>query len=80
MPYHHDPPWVTLRSRSGTFVLKFFGESFISLYLLNMVMDQVDTLHDGRCCSEVLCCTVMTHLDDLMFNVMDLEILYLSFG
>ena len=27
---------------------------FLSLYLLNMLMDQVDTLHNGRYWSEVL--------------------------
>ena len=46
-------------------MLKFFNKVFISLYLLNMVMDQVDTLHGDRYWSEVLCCTIMTHLDDL---------------
>ena len=38
---------------------------FISLYLLNMVMDQVDTLQVGRYWSEVLCCIIKTHLGDL---------------
>ena len=38
-------------------------------------MDQVDTLHDGRDWSEVLCCTIMTHLGDLVFKVTDFEIL-----
>ena len=35
---------------------------FISLYLLNIVMDQVDTLHVGRYWTEVLCCTITFHL------------------
>ena len=49
----------------------FFIKVFRSLYLLNMLMDQVDTLnlyidqvdtlHVGRYWSEVLCCTIMTH-------------------
>ena len=47
---------------------------FIGLYLLNILMDQVDTLHVDRYCSQVLCCTIMTHLDDLEVKVMDLEI------
>ena len=34
---------------------------FRSLYLLNMYMYQVDTLHIGRYWSEVLCSTIMTH-------------------
>ena len=42
-------------------------------------MDQVDTLHVGRYWSEVLCCTIMTHLGDLEFKVSDFEILCLSF-
>ena len=35
-------------------------------------MDQVDTLHVGRYWSEVLCCTIMTHLYDLEVKVTDL--------
>ena len=42
-------------------MLKFLIKVFISLYLLNMLMDQVDTLHVGRYWSEVLCSTIMTH-------------------
>ena len=40
-------------------------------------MDEVDTLHVGRYWSEteVLCCTIMTHLGDLEFKVTDFEIL-----
>ena len=38
-------------------------------------MDQVDTLHVGRYWSEVLCCTIMTHLGDLEFKFTDFEIL-----
>ena len=38
-------------------------------------MGQVDTLHVGRYWSEVLCCTIMTHLGDLEFKVTDFEIL-----
>ena len=42
-------------------MLKFLVKVFISLYLLNMVMDQVDTLHISRYWSEVLCSAIMTH-------------------
>ena len=42
-------------------MLKFLIKVFISLYLLNMLMDQVDTLHVSRYFSEVLCSTIMTH-------------------
>ena len=48
----------------------------MSLYLLNMLMDQVDTLHVGRYWSEVLYGTILTHLGDLEVKVTDLEILY----
>ena len=51
-------------------LLKILVKVFISLYLLNMLMDQVDTLHVGGYWSEVLCCTIMTHLSDLEVKVM----------
>ena len=38
-------------------------------------MDQVDTLHIDRYRSEVLCCTITTHLSDHEVKVTDLEIL-----
>ena len=55
-------------------MLKFLVKVFMSLYLLKLLMDQVDTLHVGRYWSEVLCCTIMTHLGDLEVKVTDLEI------
>ena len=39
-------------------------------------MDQVDTLHDGRYWSEVLCGTITTHLGDHEVKVTDLEIIF----
>ena len=54
-------------------MLKLLVEAFISLYLLKLLMDQVDTLHVGRYWTEILCCTIMTHLGDLEVNVTDLE-------
>ena len=56
-------------------MLKFLVKVFMSLYLLKLLMDQVDTLHAGRYWSEVLCCTIMTQLADLEVKVTDLEIL-----
>ena len=56
-------------------MLKFLVKVFMSLYLLKLWMDQVDTLHVGRYWSEVLCCIIMTHLGDLEVKVTDLEIL-----
>ena len=55
-------------------MLKFLVKVFMRLYLLKLLMDQVDTLHVGRYWSEVLCCTIMTHLGDLEVKVTDLEI------
>ena len=55
-------------------MLKFLVKVFMSLYLLKLWMDQVDTLRVGRYWSEVLCCTIMTHLGDLEVKVTDLEI------
>ena len=68
---------MTLRSGSRTwkFCVQILVKVFISLYLLNMLMDQVDTLHVDRHWSQVLCCTIMTHLDDLDVKVTDLKML-----
>ena len=41
--------------------LSFWLKFFKSLYLLTMLMDQVDTLHVARYWSEVLRSTIMTH-------------------
>ena len=45
----------------------------LCLYLLNMLMDQGDTstLHVDGYWSEVLSCTIMTHLGDLEVKFMD---------
>ena len=45
-----------------TQMLKFLVKVFMSLYLLKLLLDQFDTLHVGRYWSEVLCCTITTHL------------------
>ena len=70
---------MTLRSRSHTCTLKFcvkiLVKFFMSLYLLNMFMDQVDTLPVDRYWSEVVCCTIMTHMDDLEVKITYFEIL-----
>ena len=63
-------------------MLKFFIKVFRSLYLLNMLMDQVDTLHVGRYWSEVLCSTIVGQghgLKNFMlkFFIKDLRSLYL---
>ena len=51
--------------------LKFLVKVFKSLYLLNPLMDLLDTLPDVRYWSEVLCCTIMTHISDLEVKVTD---------
>ena len=56
-------------------MLKFMVKVFKSLYLLNLWMDLVDTLPDVRYWSEILCCTIMTHINDLEVKVTDFEIL-----
>ena len=56
-------------------MLKFLVKVFKSLYLLNSLMDLVYTLPDVRYWSEVLCCTIMTHISDLVVKVTDFEIL-----
>ena len=42
-------------------MLKFLNKVFISLYLMNMLMDQVDTLHVSKYWLKVLRSTIMTH-------------------
>ena len=55
---YYNHPGVGVRVAQ---MLKFLVKVFISLYLLNMLMDQVDTLHVSRYWSGVLCSTIMTH-------------------
>ena len=56
-------------------MFKFLVKVFVSLYLLTMLIDRVDTLHVCRYWSEVLCSTIMTYPGDLEVKVTDLEIL-----
>ena len=53
-------------------------KGFISLRLLNILMDLVDTLHDVRYWSEVYT-VIITLLNDLEVKVIDLEIFILKF-
>ena len=73
------PAWASALASALLKMLKFLVKVFMSLYLLKLWMDQVDTLHAGSYWSEVLCCTIMTHLGDLEVKVTDLEILCQSF-
>ena len=80
MLYHHDPPPQPLDQSHGlwnvAFMLQFkvLVKSFTSLYLLNFKMALVYTLLVVRYWSEVLCCTIMTHLSNFQVKVMDFEI------
>ena len=47
---------------------------FTSLYLWKMCMNLSDTLPVVRCWSEVLCCTILTHLRDLEVRVMGMGV------
>ena len=60
MLYHLDSPEV----KATDFEILCYKS------ISNMLMDQVDTLRVGRYWSEVLCCTITTHLSDLEVNVM----------
>ena len=74
-------PALALASTSALLkMLKFLVKVFMSLYLMKLWMDQVDTLHVGRYWSDVLCYTIMTHLGDLEVKVTDLEICVKVFG
>ena len=50
-----------------------------SIHLLNPWMDLVDTLPDVRNWSAVICCTILTHINDLKVKVTDFEILSFKF-
>ena len=49
------------------------------MYFFNPWMDLADALPDARYWSEVLCCTITTHISDLEVKVTDFEILSKSF-
>ena len=57
---HPGWPWGQ-GHRLRNFVFKFLVNVFVSLYLLTILMDWVDTLHVARYRSEVLRSTIMTH-------------------
>ena len=56
-------------------MLNFLVKVFKSLYLLNPMIDLLDTLPDVRYWSEVLCYTITTHISDLEVKSTDFEIL-----
>ena len=56
-------------------MLKSWLKFFKSLYLLNLWMDLIDTLPTVRYWSEVLCCTITTHIGDLEIKVTYFETL-----
>ena len=62
-------------STSALHKMLYLIKVFTSLYLLNLWMELVDTLPGVRYWSEVLCCTVTTHIGDPEVKVTDMEIL-----
>ena len=56
-------------------MFKFLVKVFKSLHLLNSSMDLVATLPNVRYWSDVLCCTIKTHISDPEVKVTDFEIL-----
>ena len=67
LKFYVVPSWSTLGDLEvkvtdlDILCLKFFIKGLRSLYLLNMLMDQVDTLHVLRYWSEVLWSTIVVH-------------------
>ena len=56
------------------------SKSLEELYLLNLlIIVQVDTMPVVRYWSEVLCCTIVTHLSDLEVKFVDFKISCLGF-
>ena len=60
-------------------MLKFLIKVFIIPYLLNMLMDQIDTLHLVDIGLKFYAVPSLPTLDDLEVKVIDLEIMCLSF-
>ena len=46
---------------------------FLGLYVMYMLTEQIDTMPVHRNWSEYLCCTIMTPLNDLEIEVMDVK-------
>ena len=67
LKFYAVPSWPTMGDLEvkvtdlENFVFKFLVKVFVSLYLLTILMDWVDTLHVARYWSEVLRSTIMTH-------------------
>ena len=55
--------------------LSFWLKFLELLCLLKLKLNHVDTLPDVRYWSEVLCCTIITHISDLEIKVTDFETL-----
>ena len=60
-------------------MLKFLVKVFKSLYFPNPWMDLLGTLPDVRHWSEVLCCTIATHIGHAEVKVTDFENFKLKF-
>ena len=72
------PPYMTLRSRSQTFMLMFYVKVFRTSLFSNLVMDLFHVWYDDRCWSKILFSTIPNPVHDFKIKVTDLEFLYLS--
>ena len=69
---------VTMAFVSASALVKFWVKVFKRPYLLNFCKEEVHTCADVRYLSEVLYCTIPTHLSDLEVKVLDLEKNYIK--
>ena len=70
------PPYMTLRSRSRTFMLKFYIKVFRTSLFPNPVVYLFHVSYDDRCWSKILCNTIPNPVHDFKVKVTDLEFLY----
>ena len=79
MQYHSRPPYMSLRSRSQTFMLKFYVKVFRTSLFLNSMVYLFHVWHDDRCWSKILCSMIPNPVYDFKVKVTDLEYLYCNF-
>ena len=69
-------PYMALRSRSRTSMLKFYVKVFRTSLFPNIMMDLVHVWYDGRYWSIRLCRTICTPHNGLKVKLTDLELLF----
>ena len=72
------PPYMTLRSRSRTFMLKFYVKLFRTSLFPNPMVYLFHVWFDDRCLSKILCSTIPNPVHGFKVKVTDLEFLYWS--